>query len=271
MVDFIEGWDAVIPLKESGCVAAAFDGVGVKVPDRVEDGVVVSIEDVFPVLGVAGDVELSDAMVRDVVEIVVRVEAMILRRNVDVIYVEKDSAIGHFHDFAEEFPLGHLGLVELCVTTDILDTDGDLDKVADGADFRGGMFRDCEGVRHGEQVVGVTAIDAAPAKVIGKPWGTGALDEGAKTLEVLTVGFIGGAEVHGDPVLDDAVLLEDAVEDLEGAAGIDHKIFRDDLEPIDDGFFLEDVAIMRDAKADADAVVSVIVERVGGHGGRECK
>jgi hypothetical protein len=102
--------------------------------------------------------------------------------------------------------------------------------------------------------------------MIGKPGGMGALDEIPEALEVLAVEPVRGAEVHGDAVLDDAVLLEDFVEDFEGTPGIDHEVLGDDLEPIDDGFLFEDMPVMRYAEADADAVVGLVIEGVGGHG-----
>jgi hypothetical protein len=58
---------------------------------------------------------------------------------------------------------------------------------------------------------------------------------------VRAVGLVGGAEVHRDAVLHDAVLLEDLVEHSSGPAAVDHEVFRDDLEPVDDRLLREDV------------------------------
>ena len=43
--------------------------------------------------------DLSDPMVRNVIEVIVRVEVMVLRRDIDVIDVEENSTIGQFDDF----------------------------------------------------------------------------------------------------------------------------------------------------------------------------
>src|ERR1700722_15976320 len=41
VVDFIEGWNARVPLQQGGRFAGAGDGVGVKFPDRIDHRVVV--------------------------------------------------------------------------------------------------------------------------------------------------------------------------------------------------------------------------------------
>ena len=111
----------------------------------------------------------------------------------------------------------------------------------------------------------VTSIDAAPAEVIGKPWRMRAPGQAPEPLQVLAIRPVRGAEVHRDAMLDHAILLEDPVQDLEGASAIDHEILRDDLKPIHPRLFLEDVPVMRHAQPDADAVFRVVIEWVGGH------
>src|ERR1700676_883937 len=82
---------------------------------------------------------------------------------------------------------------------------------------------------------------------------------------MLAIGFFRGAEIHGDAMLDDFVLLEDLIEDLQGTAAIDHEIFGDNLKPIDDRSTRQDVLVVRLAQADADTVLGEIVETVGAH------
>ena len=55
-----------------------FDGVLVQFPDRVEHRMIVRIENVFLVFAVPGDVNLPDAVVRDVVQIIVGIETVVL-------------------------------------------------------------------------------------------------------------------------------------------------------------------------------------------------
>ena len=90
-------------------------------------------------------------------------------------------------------------------------------------------------------------------------------DESLELFQVLAIESVGRAEIHRDPMLHDAVLLENLVEHFERSAAIDHEIFRDDLEPIDDRFFFEDMPVMRHAQANPDAVVVEIVKRICRH------
>ena len=96
---FVEGRDTVIPFKKRGGVADAFDGAGVKLPDRIDDGVVVGIQNIFAVFRMAGDVNLGDALGRHAVHVSERIEAVVLRRNVDIVDVKKNAAVGAFDDF----------------------------------------------------------------------------------------------------------------------------------------------------------------------------
>src|SRR5438128_1299938 len=58
IVDFVEGRDMRVPFEQGGGRADESDGVRVEFPDRVDDRVIVRIEDILPVFGVAGDVDL---------------------------------------------------------------------------------------------------------------------------------------------------------------------------------------------------------------------
>ena len=66
-------------------------------------------------------------------------------------------------------------------------------------------------------------------------------------------------------MLNDPVLLQDGIENLQGTAAIDHEILGDNFEPIDDRLLLQDMAVVRDAQTDSDAVVGEMVESVGWH------
>ena len=264
-VDFIEGGDVVVPFEESCGGAYALDGAGVHVPDGVEDRVVVRVEGVLFELRVAGDVNLGYAVGGYAVYVLHGIEAVVLRGDVDVVDVEEDAAVGCVNNFVQELPLGHLGLVELGVAADVFYGDGDFKEVLHFADAGGGSTNGLKGVGEWEEIVGVAAVDASPAEVVGEPWRFGAPGEVFESLEVFAVERLSGAEVHGDAVLDDAVLFEDLVEDFEGAASVDHVIFGDDLKPVDEGLLGEDVIVVRDAKADSDTVIREAVEAVGWH------
>ncbi len=79
------------------------------------------------------------------------------------------------------------------------------------------------------------------------------------------------AKIHRHAVLHDAILLENLVEHFERTSAINHEIFRDDLKPIDDRLLFQDVAVMRHAQADSDAVVVEILKWIGGRDLKEEK
>src|SRR5436853_7852352 len=76
---------------------------------------------------------------------------------------------------------------------------------------------------------------------------------------------LGGAEVCGDTVLDNLVLLENLIEDMQRTSAVDHVILRDDLEPADHRFFAQDVIVMRDAQTDPDSEIFKCIKKVGRH------
>src|SRR5882724_7513348 len=62
VVDFLEGGDAVVPLEQRGGMADALNSALIELPDRIDHRMIVRVENVFAVFGVAGDVNLRDAV-----------------------------------------------------------------------------------------------------------------------------------------------------------------------------------------------------------------
>jgi hypothetical protein len=73
------------------CVEDAH-GLTVEVPDGRRDLVVMGVEQVPPLVGVAGEVELPDAIRWDAREISARIEPVVPGRDEDVVHVEEDPA-----------------------------------------------------------------------------------------------------------------------------------------------------------------------------------
>ena len=91
---FVEGWNVVVPLQQRCRWSGQLDRPRVQPPHRIDHRMVVGIEDVLLKLGVAGDVDLCDALVGDAVQVIKRIEAVIARGDVDVVDVEQNSAVG---------------------------------------------------------------------------------------------------------------------------------------------------------------------------------
>src|SRR3954462_2428056 len=82
---------------------------------------------------------------------------------------------------------------------------------------------------------------------------------------MLAIRFLRGTEIHGHAVLYDFVLFQNLIEDLQRTPAIDHEIFRDYFEPIDQWLAAQDVVVMRRAQSDADSVVCKSVETIPRH------
>jgi len=186
-VNFVEGRDAIVPLEESGGVADALDGAIVKFPYWIDDWMIVSIENVLAIFGVAGDVDLSYAIGSYTVDVSGGIETVILRRDVNVVDVEKNAAVGLLDNLVEEFPFSHFGDVIFGVAGNVFDHDRNLDIIADFADFLRGDASGLERVRHRKKVVGVAAIHAAPAEVVGEPRSFGATNEILEAAKVFAI------------------------------------------------------------------------------------
>ncbi len=226
---------------------------------------VVRVEEVLLEFAVAGNVNLCDAMRGHRVDVGKRVETVVLRRDINIVDVEQNAAVGAFDDFGQELPLRHFGDVKLGVAGDVFDDHRHFREVLHLANLLRRHLDCFPGVRHGQQVVGVAAIHRAPAKMVAEPRSFGAARELLEPLQVLTAERIGRAEIHRHAVLHDFVLFENLVEHFERTAAIDHIVFRDDLEPVDDRVTAEDVLVVGNAQTDADAVIGKAVEAVCGH------
>ena len=66
---------------------------------------IVRVENVFFVFAVPGDMNLPDAIVRDVVQIIVWIEAVVLAGDVDVVHIQQNAAVGPLDDFASGIPI----------------------------------------------------------------------------------------------------------------------------------------------------------------------
>ena len=109
-------------------MADALDGAVVELPDGIDYRVVVGVENVFAIFGVAGDVDLRDAIGGDAIDVDGGIETVILRRDVDIVDIEKDATIGLLDHFVEEFPFGHFRDVIFSVAADVFYDHGDFEE-----------------------------------------------------------------------------------------------------------------------------------------------
>ena len=166
-VHFFKGWNIVVPFEEGRRGADTFDCSGIETPNRIEYRVIVRVENVFFELRMACNVNLRDTLCGNTIDVVEWIETVILGRDVDVIYVEEDAAIGGLDDLVQELPLGHLRLVKFGVAADVFYGNGDFEEVLHLADAGCRRLHCFEGVGHGEEIVGIAAIDTSPTEMVG--------------------------------------------------------------------------------------------------------
>jgi hypothetical protein len=82
---------------------------------------------------------------------------------------------------------------------------------------------------------------------------------------MLSVELVSRTEIHRYAMLDDTVLFQDAIEHFERPASVDHEVLRNDLKPVDNRLFRQNVPVVWDAKTDPDAVFSESVVGICGH------
>src|SRR6202451_4082753 len=101
----------------------------------------------------------------------------------------------------------------------------------------------------------VPPIHAAPAQMVGEPRSLGSLHQRFQAAQMLSVGALSRAKVHGNTVLNDFILFQDFVENSQRAPTIDHEIFGYNFEPIYNGSAGQDMLGMRNSQTDSDSVV----------------
>src|SRR4029077_16201929 len=87
-MNIIKGRNAIVPFEQRGSPTHARDRAPVELPNRIEYWMIMRVENIFLELGMACDMDLRHAVGRHCVDIPLRIEPVIFRRDVDVIYIE---------------------------------------------------------------------------------------------------------------------------------------------------------------------------------------
>jgi len=113
--------------------------------------------------------------------------------------------------------------------------------------------------------MGIGSVHAAPAEMVGHPRRIGALNAILKPAKLLPVGPVRRPEIHRNAVLHDLILFQDLIEDVQRSRAADHKILRDNFEPVHDGLSSQNVIVVPGAQPESDALVSEVVESIRRH------
>ena len=232
-------------------------GGAVQLPDRIDDVIVVGVDQMGGVVAVAGEVELDDPLVGQRPDEPVGVHVVVEARHVDVVDVEEQPAVRLLGQAGDELPLVHGRILEGNVGAGVLQHERALQEVLDGSDALHHVAQGLLGERHRQQVVGVAAEHARPAEVVGDPMGLDLLRQPLELAQILEIERVGGADGERYAVHDDGIALSDLLEHIAGPALRVDVVFADDLEPVHRGLVLQDVVEVDGPQPDAEAQVAM--------------
>lgn len=193
--------------------------------------------------------ELHDAVARHPMQEIVGGEAMIEGADIDIVHVEQEPAIGAPRHLADKLPLRHLRATEGDVARHVLQGETAAEEVLDMTDTVNDVIQRLRGVRHGQEVVQVHAVNAGPAQMIGNPFRVHALRKVFQPAQIVHVEGRRGSDREGHAVHHDGIPLADLVEDAQRLAARDHIVLGYDLEPIDGRRSIQDLRIMLGSEA----------------------
>src|SRR5260370_38302775 len=101
--------------------------------------------------------------------------------------------------------------------------------------------------------------------MVSQPRGFGALHQSLQPLQMLAIWWLLGTKVHGNTMLDDLIALKNLIKHMQRSSTIDHVVLGDNLEPIHNRFFRENVLVVRDTEAYPNSKVRESVERICWH------
>src|SRR5712672_1758716 len=211
------------------------------------------------------DVNLRHSLRRDAIHVIEGIKTMILRGNVNIVHIQQNPAVRLLDYFVQEFPLSHFRNVKLRVTAHIFDRHRNFQIVAHLAHFLRRQLRRFKRVRHGQQIVRISTVHAAPTKMIRKPRRLRPLDQFLQSPQMFAVRFLRGAEVHRNAVLHHLVLLQYLVQNPQRPSAIDHEILGNNLEPVAHGLARQNMIVVRRAQSNPNPVLREPVKSICRH------
>ena len=104
---------SIRPVEQCRRTSGPFHRVPVELPNLIDDVIRTGFDDVRPFVGVAGKVDLDDAIRRNSIDIFERIKVVIVITYVGTIHVKQETAAGFLRYRANEIPLGPGGRGEL--------------------------------------------------------------------------------------------------------------------------------------------------------------
>ena len=192
---------------------------------------IVGVDDVVALVGVAGEVELPNARLRQAAQESQRIEIMIEGADIDIVDVEQDLAVGALAEFGDELPLREFRHGIGNVARDILQHEPVAEVVLHAPHPLGDVVERFLGVGQGQKIVHVGAAQAGEAEMVGYPHRLYAVDQGLQIGEIGGIERIDRADRHRHTMQRHRIVAADAAEPLKRVAARDHVVLRQRLKP----------------------------------------
>src|SRR5205807_10063422 len=121
--------------------------VFIQLPHLVAYRMVMRVEEMGPMIAMAGEMELHHAIDRYRIDIGARVEAMVERAHENIVHVEQNSAVRLIRDRGKKLPLGHRGIAKRQVARYVHDKDRPFEEILHLRDTRTHMANGLGSVR----------------------------------------------------------------------------------------------------------------------------
>ncbi len=179
----------------------------------------------------AGEVDLLDQRARERVQIGLRGEAEVARRDEDVVHVEQQPAPGAAGERLEEVDLVPLVAVDGKVVRRVLDRDRPAERVLHAADVVGDAGERLVGARERQQVGVIRATPRRPREVLGDERGSMRSTSAPSRRRWSAIGPLRGSQRERDAVQRDRMPGADRLEPREPRPALDQVVLGMDLEP----------------------------------------
>ena len=191
------------------------------------------VDDVVAVVLVPGEMDLAHPVLGNARQIVCRIEAVIEGRDIDVVDVEQQVAIGPPRQFGQEVPFVHGIGGEGDIGRGVFQGDTPSQDILHMDDPRRHMVQGFLGQGQGQQIVQVDAVGAGPAQMVGDDRRVDQVGQRLEVLEIIVIQRVGRADRQRHPMHGHGTAFAHGHQVAQRHAAHGHEVFRDDFKPVD--------------------------------------
>lgn len=250
----VQRWEVVVPLDQCRHPTEARQGLHIERPDLRRNARTVIVDKqglaALDLLhGMAGEVDLSDRLRRQGVQVGHGVPAVVARADVDVVDIAEDAAPRALRHLGDEFPFGNGRVRVAKVARRVLDQDSALQPILCLIHMAADEVERLVGHGQRQQVGQVGAARHAPGEVLRDEPGLDAANDLPDAFEVGKVQAFGAAEGQPDAMQRNRIVAPDRLERPDGGAAA-HVVLGMRLQPRDIGSCFKHGLMVLEAQPD---------------------